>query len=101
MNKDNKNIYLCFVIISGMSMIVWFIWHNINFKYKGIKVHKIFKTSEIEAIKDDELRPNIWLANKNHDGKININSCGWYNCGNIEFINYLTERRQQIDGYKA
>jgi hypothetical protein len=73
---------------------------NITFKYKGIKVHKIFKTSEIDAIKDDELRPNIWLANKNHDGKMNINSCGWYNCGNIEFLAYLIERRQQIDGYK-
>lgn len=73
---------------------------NITFKYKGIKVHKVFKTSEIEAIKDDELKFNITWSNMKHDGKININSCGWYNCGNIEFIAYLTERRQQINGYK-
>lgn len=68
----------------------------IRFKYKGITVHTIISTNLIRAQKNDSIKGKIWWAENKEFGKVNINSCGWQNCGNLEFIKYLASRRAQI-----
>lgn len=78
--SDNKN--LINQIIENSSDVI--------FKYKNISVHRKIDTIEHQN-QGYPKSPNDFMADKYNNGKFDINSSGWHNCIDKEYLNYLTK----------
>lgn len=77
-NCENEN--LLNMIIDQSSDVI--------FKYKNKTVHR--KIDTVERIsKGYQKSPTEFMANKYNNGKYDLNSSGWGNCVDIEYLEYL------------
>lgn len=63
---------------------------DIIFKYKNVTVHRKIDTNE-HINQGFPKSPSEFMAIKYNNGKYDINSSGWYNCVDEDYLNYLNK----------
>lgn len=69
---------------------------DVIFKYRNVSVHRKIDTDEHQK-QGFPKSPSDFMAVKYNNGKYDINSSGWYNCIDEEYLNYLTKIKRESD----
>lgn len=71
---------------------------DISFIYQNYTVERRVSPGLITLEQTNNVKANSFLA-KRDNGKLIFNSCGWLNCGDADYLNYIIKRKPEYQDY--